>query len=300
MNNQKVRIGVDRLFYAKLLGDTESSVLYGAPVALPGVTNIGLTLNHSLEAFWSDDAPDEFLVNDGVKELKMSSKGLSAAVYADLMGAAYSSTNGLQKDGKMDNPPFVAVGFRAQKTSGEYRYVWVYKGKFSKPDSSKASKTATTTAQTDELTYKAIPRVYDGNWRQMLDSDDENIPSGLNAALLNDTDAGWFSSPDYIPVSQAGAISDLAGVAGAANGEIDITFSAPTEMTNGKGKVQARDAALGTWHDVATAVALTAASASATIIGLTPGNSYELRLVIKDGSKAGISNVVTVSAKTGV
>ena len=51
---------------------------------------------------------------------------------AELLGQEVDE-NSVVWAGKEDEPPYVAVGFRAKKTGGKYRYVWLLKAKFKVP-----------------------------------------------------------------------------------------------------------------------------------------------------------------------
>ncbi len=199
MEKQSVRIGVDRFFYAKLLSDDSIGAEYAPSVHLPGVSEVGMGLNSSIGAFYADDGVFETYSVDGEKYLQVSFSGISNEIAAELTGSSYTSANGLLVDKKNDTPPYVAVGFRAQKSNGEYRYVWIYKGRFAKSDSYSVTKSGNVSPQKDVYIYKAALRVYDGAWRQMLDSDDANLPAGMTADTLNSETTGWFSNPNFVP-----------------------------------------------------------------------------------------------------
>jgi|GEM_PF-658095 len=294
MDRQSVLIDVDRLVVARLLADDENGVSYAAPESVPGVTGIALTLNHSIGTFYADGGVYETFPQQGDIEASVSLAGLSAEKRAEYTGANYSATTGLVVDGKADNPPYVAIGFRSQKANGRYRYVWLYKGKFSKSDSANRTKSGSVTPQPEKYTFKAAMRDYDGNWRQMLDSDDANLPAGLTDSELSSIVTGWFSSPDYVPAAPGTPITDLAAATGISPGQIVLTFPAPTGLTNARAQV--RDASLGIWVDAMLADAITGASTSAVITGLTAGNTYECRLVVTGGARNGISNTDSAAA----
>lgn len=298
MEKQSVAIGVDRLVIALLTSDTSSGVVYGTPEEIKGVSEIGLTINNSRGVFYADDGSYETYEQQGDIDALISLAGLSAEKRAEYTGASYSSANGAAVDGKSDNPPYVAIGFRTQKANTKYRYVWLLKGQLSKPNRTNQTKGSTTNPQPEQYNFKALHREYDGNWRRTLDSDDANCPTGLTDALLYNITTGWFSNPDYVPVAPGTAIADLAASSGTGSGEIDLTFSAATSATSVK--VQVNDAALGsTWIDATTSAALDATSTTATVTGLTAGNTYNLRLVVVGGTKNGISNTASAAAGTG-
>jgi phi13 family phage major tail protein len=200
MERQSVRIGVDRFFYAPITKDDADGVEYGACVHLPGVNIVALNPKTDIGSFYADDGIFETYVVEGERELQVSFSGVSNKVAAALTGASYDTETGLLVDKSGDSPPYVAVGFRTQKSNGEYRYVWVYKGRFAKSQMTSYTKSNSISPQSDIYTFKAVCRINDGAWRQMLDSEDAIlINASLTNAALNNVDTGWFSSPDYAP-----------------------------------------------------------------------------------------------------
>lgn len=287
MNGQSVKIGVDRAFIAEVTSDNESGVVYAASEAIPGVTEIAVTTNNAVGTFRADDGIYETYQQQGDVEVQISLAGLSQSVYAKVTGARYDATTGLSKDGKIDAPNAFALGFRTQKANGSYQYVWLLKGKFNKPDQTSTTKGDGDTAVADQYTFMAENRIFDGDWRNRFDSDDENAPIGLSDTLLNNATTGWFASPDYVPTAPGVAIADLSASTGTVVGTIDLTFSAPTDAAS----VKAQISDLNGWVDASTSAEITAASTAATITGLTAGNTYRARLVVVGGAKNGISNV---------
>ena len=197
MDKQSVRISVDRFHYACISNDDETSITYEESIHLPGINVVALRTNSSIGSFNSDDGVYETYVLEGDRDMQVSFAGLSNEVVAELTGAAYQ--NGLLEDKKNDSPPYVAVGFRTQKSNGRFRYVWLYKGRFAKADIDGYSKTSSLSPQPDIYTFKAVNRKYDGAWRRMLDSDDGNLPAGVTDTELGNESNGWFSSLKFDP-----------------------------------------------------------------------------------------------------
>lgn len=294
MDKPLPRIGVDKLYAALVTSDDSSGVVYGTPFALQGVTEIGYNPNTQMAVFYADDGAYESISQDGETDLNIKVADLLPAHYALLMGVTQSA-NGVIDEDRDDNPPEVAIGYRTKKSNGEYRYVWVLKGKFGKPQISAQTGAGSINMQQMEIPYKGLNRDYDGKKRRKVDTDDDLFPTGLtNAAMANEV-TGWFSSPDYVPVAPGTPIADLAAATGSgAAGTMALTFSAPTGATSVK--VQAQDAAFGTWVDVETSATITDASTGATVEGLTAGNTYSVRLVVVGGTKNGISNTASAVA----
>ena len=80
-------------------------------------------------SLYADDTLSESVTEFASGTLKLGIKDLTPDVLAELLGQAVDK-NCVVWAGKEDEPPYVAVGFRAKKTGGKYRYVWLLKAKF--------------------------------------------------------------------------------------------------------------------------------------------------------------------------
>jgi len=296
MDKQSFMIGVDRLFLAEITSDAGdgAATVYGTPFLVPGVTQIAITRNSANVNMYADDGAYESVQQNGDLDVACSLAGLTGEKRADVIGADYNSSTGVVDDDNIGTPKQYALGYRKQKVTGAYRYKWFMKGSFTKPDSTSDTKGATITPQPMQYMYRALNRASDQKMERTLDSDDANIPTGLDNDALNNATTGWFSDPDYVPVAPGTPISDLVASTGTGpSGSIALAFSAPTGATSVKAQVEQLD---GTWTDVSTTAAITAASTSAEIIGLTGGNTYNCRLVVVGGGSNGISNEDTAAA----
>lgn len=296
MGKASPKIGVDHLGYFPLTNEAAGGgvtipAVYGAFYPLLGVTTINYNPNASASTYFGDDGAYETSTTTGEKDTTVNVAEVQAADYARMFGATYNPSTGKLTETKLDKSPLHALAYRSQKANGFYRYVILKLGRFVKPSESSQTKGATVAFQGQEVLFKGQDRAYDGQYREYIDSDDVSLPVGMTDVMLNSELTGWFSSPDYSPVLSSTPIADLAAVAGSADGEIDITFTAASGATSVKAQVS--DPALGVWALATTENAMTAASTSATITGLTPGNLYGVRLIVIGGTKAGVSNTDT-------
>lgn len=83
-------------------------------------------------------------------------------------------------------------------------------------------------------------------------------------------------------------ISDLSATSG--NGEVSLTFSAPTDATSVKLLKSVASSSEG-FEDAG--IDLNSSSTSSTVTGLTNGVQYWFKLLVEGGPKAGISNIVS-------
>ena len=91
-------------------------------------------------------------------------KDLTPEVLAELLGQAVDK-NSVVWAGKEDEPPYVAVGFRAKKTGGKYRYVWLLKAKFKVPSEKYETKGESIKFNTPDIEASFTTRKKDNLWK---------------------------------------------------------------------------------------------------------------------------------------
>jgi len=279
-------IGVDRLFLAEITSDDTNGVTYGTPFPVPGVNSIGVRMNNANMTIYADDGAFENVNHQGDIDIVCSLAGLTGEKRVDVTGGSYNASTGMVEHDGTDTAKQYALGYRRQKANNTYRYKWFMKGSFARPDSAAATKSGSVTSQPLQYVFRALNRVNDAMLERTLDSDDANLPNGLTDAILNSATSGWFSSPDYVPAASGTQLTDVAAATGSSEGEIDLTFSAPTNATS----IVAQVKDIFGWVNVSTSAEITASSTSATIEGLTASNTYDCRLVVLGGDKHGVSN----------
>jgi phi13 family phage major tail protein len=194
MAGGKPLIGLDMFHYAPIQSDDANGTTYGTSVHVPNITTANINFNSSIETFFADDGPREVYSQIGQVEVTINVADLSPQVYAFLIGANYQ--NGFVDYTTNATAPDVAIGFRAQKSNGEYRYIWLMKGKFAVPNADHQTKQDGVEFQTQEITFRGVARLSDDKVFRRVDSDDENLPAGVDkTTLLND----WFQDPNYVP-----------------------------------------------------------------------------------------------------
>lgn len=267
------KIGVDRLFIAKVLTDDLTETTYGTPIPVIGTTSINLTLNNSVETIYADDGPFETYQQQGDIEFGISLVGLEMETYAEITGASYNPSTGDSYDNKADLSTDWAVGFRTQKANGSYQYVWVFKGKFAKNDLANTTKSASITPAIEDYMYKGVARISDGNWRRRLDSDDPGLPPSWTNDALNSETTGWFSDPDIEITSNApptGSIDSITPATTSADVDTTVTDTDSDIKANLRVDVE-ETASLGT---VVATAPITVGTDTANITGLTTATGY--------------------------
>ena len=153
--NTKSYLGLDSLYYALVTQDDADAYVTDTPAVLASVAAItnAPAANNKIQFF--DNIPMESLNSVGPSKLTMEVQGVPLALQAILLGNTYDAVNGLLMENGAP-PPYIAIGFRALKTDGTYRYYWFLKGTFAPPSEDIATKTDTPDPKTIKLEFNAI------------------------------------------------------------------------------------------------------------------------------------------------
>ena len=125
-------IGLDKLYYAKITEDTSGNETYAKPTQLAKAMSAELSVELAEATLYADDGAAEVIkeFQSGTLSLGIDDIGTTAA--SDLTGAVIDENHVLISTSEDGGTP-VAVGFRAKKSNGKYRYFWLYKVKFGIP-----------------------------------------------------------------------------------------------------------------------------------------------------------------------
>ena len=132
-------IGLDKLFYAKITEDDEGNETYGTPTQLAKAMTADLSVELAEATLYADDGAAEIVKEFKSGTLSLGVDDLGGTVASDLTGSTIDS-NGVVISAAEDGGDPVAVGFRAKKSNGKYRYFWLYRIKFGIPATALATK----------------------------------------------------------------------------------------------------------------------------------------------------------------
>ena len=132
-------IGLDKLFYAKITEDKDGNETYATPVQLAKAMTADLSVELAEATLYADDGASEIVKEFKSGTLSLGVDDLGGRVASDLTGAVIDS-NGVVISTAEDGGDPVAVGFRAKKSNGKYRYFWLYRVKFGIPATALATK----------------------------------------------------------------------------------------------------------------------------------------------------------------
>jgi len=191
-------IGLDRLFYAKISESDDGEETYGVPAILAKAIKADLSVELAEAILYADDGAAEIIKDfkSGKLALGVDDIGVSAA--ADLTGAS-TDDNGVLISASENIGSPVAIGFRALKPGGKYRYFWLYRVVFGIPATNLQTKGDSITFQTPTIEGTVMRR-------NKLDSLSKHpwkaeVTEG-NAGVSASTITGWFGQV-YEPVYSA-------------------------------------------------------------------------------------------------
>ena len=125
-------IGLDSLYYSKITEGANGAESYGTPQVLAKAISAELSVELNEAILYADDGAAEIVKEFKSGTLSLGIDDIGAAVASDLTGAQIDN-NGVVVSAAEDGGQPVAVGFRARKSDGRYRYFWLYRVKFGVP-----------------------------------------------------------------------------------------------------------------------------------------------------------------------
>lgn len=192
------RIGCDNLVYALMTTEdtAEAAPVYAEVKSAIGVMSLNINPNGALETLFADDGPMDTASTLGRIEVEIQKNELTSEQKADLLGHEIDG-NGAVVYSDSDVPPWTAIGFRTLKSNGKYRYVWLYKGKFTEPEDNNETKGDSINFQADTISgqFTKLNYSYTVNgkkkrpWKYELDGDSADAKASVMES--------WFAAPVF-------------------------------------------------------------------------------------------------------
>lgn len=196
-------IGLDRLYYAKITENENGEETYDTPVPLAKAITAELSVELAEATLYADDGAAEVVkeFQSGTLTLGVADIGVDAAEV--LTGATLDDNNVLISTSEDGGAP-VAIGFRAKKANGKYRYFWLYRVKFGIPATNLQTKGDSITFSTPTIEGTVMRRNKpDGQgkhpWKAEVSEDDPGVSP--------ETITGWYTEV-YEPVFAVGGGSE--------------------------------------------------------------------------------------------
>ena len=194
-------IGLDKLFYAKITEDNEGIESYGTPSQLAKAMTADLSVELAEATLYADDGASEIVKEFKSGTLSLGVDDIGPSVASDLSGVTIDKNNVIIASSEDVTAP-VAIGFRAKKSNGKYKYFWLYRVKFGIPASSLATKGDSITFSTPTIEGTIMRRNKpDGKnnhpWKAEVTEGENNVS--------NDTITNWYKNvyePTYTSPSK--------------------------------------------------------------------------------------------------
>lgn len=199
----KSLMGVDSVYIALVTVDTAAAYTAGTPEILAPVIDLSMRPVVSQETQYADNQPYDVFYSQAETDIEITLTELPSEMLALLSGSVFNAASGRIFD-NTGVPPYVALGFRALKSNGSYKYYWYQKVQFNPPEEGAATKAASATPRTLKLTGKAIKTVYKWNLGTVTDS---IVRLKGDADTDNFSATSWFSQVQVPSVSAPSALA---------------------------------------------------------------------------------------------
>jgi len=191
-------IGLDKLYYSKITEAADGTETYATPVQLAKAIKADLSIELAEAILYADDGASDVVKEFKSGKLALGIDDIGATASGDLTGAQIDD-NGVLVSTSEDGGSPVAIGFRAKKANGKYRYFWLYKVKFGIPATNLQTKGDSISFQTPTIEGTVMRRnKLDGQgnhpWKAEVSEDETGV--------LPATITGWYTEV-YEPVFAA-------------------------------------------------------------------------------------------------
>ena len=181
-------IGLDKLYYAPITEDANGNETYGTPVQLAKAISAELSIELNEATLFADDGQAEAVKEFKSGTISLGIDDLGNDKSAALVGATVDANGVLVSTGE-DVSRYVAIGFRAKKSNGKYKYFWLYRVLFGIPATSLATKGDSITFSTPTIEGTIIQRnKLDANNKHLWKA--EVTETDSNTAIID----SWYTA----------------------------------------------------------------------------------------------------------
>jgi phi13 family phage major tail protein len=199
-------IGMDKLFFATITEDEKGEETYGTPKQLAKAISADLTIDLAEANLFADDGLAYVVKDFKSGTLVIGTDDLPTPVVQELTGAEVDDNGVLISSSENEGKP-VAIGFRAAKPGGTYRYFWLYRVKFAFPSTNLKTKGDTISFQTPSITGTIMRRnKLDGQGKHPWKAEVTEGETGVVQTVID----AWYDEV-YEPVYAAAAPNDASG-----------------------------------------------------------------------------------------
>lgn len=189
-------IGLDKLYYATITDDENGEEIYGTPTQLAKAISAELSVELAEATLYADDGAAEIVKEFKNGTISLGVDGIGSTTAAALTGVTVDKNNVVVSNSEDGGNP-VAVGFRAKKSNGKYKYYWLYRVKFGIPATNLATKGDSITFSTPTIEGTVLRRNKPDTsgkhpWKAEVTEGDKDVPASVIS--------GWYTEvyePDY-------------------------------------------------------------------------------------------------------
>lgn len=183
-------IGLDKLYYAKIAEDKDGNETYDTPAPLAKAMTADLSVELAEATLYADDGAAEIVKEFKSGTLSLGIDDLGATIASDLTGSTIDS-DGVVISAAEDGGAPVAIGFRAKKANGKYKYYWLYRVKFGIPATNLATKGDSITFSTPTIEGTILRRNKADKkgkhpWKAEVTEGDAKVPSTVITEWYNE------------------------------------------------------------------------------------------------------------------
>ena len=288
-------IGLDRLYFAPITENANGDEVYGQPQVLAKAMTAELEIEISEATLYADDGPAESVKEFGTGTLTLGIDDIGVSAAENLTGASIDQNHVVIAQSENGGQP-VAIGFRAKKSNGMYRYYWFYKVKFGIPGASLTTKGDEITFSTPSIEGTVLRRnkLDDAGkhpWKAEVNEDDAQVPASVIS--------GWYSQvyePTFaltITLTLTAQPQDANVTEGAITESLFVTAAATGTVPSYQWYSNLTDSNMG-----GTAVA-GATNASMPIPSDLVSGAYYYYCVVTAGTETVTSDTCTVTVAAG-
>ena len=183
-------IGLDKLYYAKITEDEVGNETYEVPKTLAKAVSAELSVELAEATLYADDSAAEIVKEFKSGTLTLGVDDVGIEIASDLTGAQIDRNNVLISAGQDAGSP-VAIGFRAKKSNGKYKYYWLYRVKFGIPAASLATKGDSISFSTPSIEGTVLCRnKVDASGKHPWKAEVTEGDTGVTESVIND----WYKN----------------------------------------------------------------------------------------------------------
>jgi len=179
-------VGLKDIYFAPIDEDTETETTYDEPIRIGRAMQANIQPQFNNAELRADDGVAETAEARGVTNVTVEADDIDKEAQSVIFGKKVND-DGVLIDSQDDRPPYGALMFKSEKANGSYRFVVLYKGKFTPPEEDYETKQETPAFQTPTIEGRFLARRSDGKFGAQADEDDSEIDDSI---IDN-----WFDEP---------------------------------------------------------------------------------------------------------